>query len=180
MSLLDGFKKFTQPYDDDDEFFDEADESFKAPSLASDAQRKFESTFSSSAAAEPEPEDDEDEEDSAPAEGAGLFGSFKHAKPKMGRPASAGGEQVYVFKPRTVAECGVLANYLSNSHTVLMTMDGISSDEAQRMIDYISGVVFALQGKIYQVSDKTYYVTPPYVTICVVNPGDFSGDQGAF
>lgn len=46
MGLFDELKKLTQPQDDDSDFFEGADESFKpAPAAASSAQLQFESTF---------------------------------------------------------------------------------------------------------------------------------------
>ena len=49
MGLFDELKKLTQPQDDDSDFFEGADESFKpAPAAASSAQLQFESTFGGS------------------------------------------------------------------------------------------------------------------------------------
>lgn len=164
MSFIDGFKKLTQSYDDDDDFFDEADESFKAPSLASEAQKRFENTFSASAAAEPEAEEDDDEQDSV-SEGASLFGSFKRSKSKSGRQAAGGDQQIILFSPKSIDECGGLASYILNARSVVMTLEGVPSDLARRMLDFMSGIAFALQGKITPVSSKTYFVTPQNVDI---------------
>lgn len=182
MSIIDGFKKLAQPYDDDDDFFDEADESFKAPSLASDAQRRFENTFSSSAAAEPEPEDDEEEDEEVEAaEGASLFGSFKRPKAKSGRMSSSGpDQQVFLFSPKSIDECGALASYILNSRSVVMTLEGIPAETGRRMLDFMSGIAFALQGKITPISSKTYFVTPQNVDVGIVGSGAPSGGQDTF
>ena len=181
MSLLDGFKKLAQPYDDDDDFFDEADESFKAPSLASDAQKRFENTFSATASAEPEPEDEEeDEEETDTVEGAGLFGSFKRPKVKSGgRMAPAGAEQqIFMLSPKSMDDCGVLVNYITSCRPVVVTLEGVSAENGQRMLDFISGVSFALQGKITPISSKAYFITPQNVDI--VGSGAFPGGQDTF
>ena len=56
MGLFDELKKLTQPQDDDSDFFEGADESFKpAPAAASSAQLQFESTFGEEPSSNPEP-----------------------------------------------------------------------------------------------------------------------------
>lgn len=165
MSFIDGFKKLAQPYDDDDDFFDEADESFKAPSLASEAQRRFENTFSSSAASEPEAQEEEDDPEESISEGPGLFGGFKRSKPKAGRQSAGGDQQIFLFSPKSIDDCGELANHILSARSVVLTLEGVPSDTARRMLDFMSGIAFALQGKITPVSSKTYFVTPQNVDI---------------
>ena len=83
MGLFDELKKLTQPQDDDSDFFEGADESFKpAPAAASSAQLQFENTFGEEPSSNPEPA-------RRPAktqgEGGSLFGNLgvkKAAKPR--------------------------------------------------------------------------------------------------
>ena len=86
MGLFDELKKLTQPQDDDSDFFEGADESFKpAPAAASSAQLQFENTFGEEPSSNPEPAR---RPAKAQGEGGSLFGNLgvkKAAKPRTGR-----------------------------------------------------------------------------------------------
>ena len=62
-------------------------------------------------------------------------------------------------------EAGELVGYLMQNLTVVMTLEGVQADTARRLLDFMSGIAFALQGKITPVSAKTYFVTPQNVDI---------------
>ena len=59
-----------------------------------------------------------------------------------------------------------------------MTLEGLPGDTARRLLDFISGIAYALQGKITPVSAKTYFVTPQNVDILgAQGDGPVSGGQ---
>lgn len=171
MGFLDTIKKLTQPYEDDDDFYDDANVSAPAAKPASAAQVEFESTFGESNAA-PEPAH-------KPAKAAGeqpsLLSALGVKKPAAARPkpvrreraVSFGGSetQVILFNPRTFDEAGELVSHLQQNRSVLMTLEGLPTDNARRLLDFLSGITFALQGKITPVSAKTYFVTPQNVDL---------------
>ena len=176
MGFMDELKKLTQPYEDDEDFFEGADPSFKPKPKAAEkpsvsaAQRTFESHFSDDT---PLPE--EDPHKPAQSEGGGFGGIFanlgakKAAKPRGNRERTVnfGGRdtQVMLFSPKTFDEAGELVGYMLQNTTVVMTLEGVQTDMARRLLDFMSGIAFALQGKITPVSAKTYFVTPQNVDI---------------
>ena len=179
MGFLDELKKLTQPYEDDDDFFEDAEKPArtvsvrpKASAPASDAGIEFENTFgaqSSSAApaAEPADPDGEDEEMSG-----GLFGNLGKRIKKQGgsvreRTVNFGGResQVILFNPKTFDEAGELVNHLGRNRSLVMTLEGLPTETARRLLDFISGIVFAMHGKITPVSAKTYFVSPENVDL---------------
>lgn len=178
MGFMDELKKLTQPYDDDDDFFDGADKP-RTPAAApapSSAQAEFESTFggdSISSSPRPAPRDrDEDE----PSESAGsLFGNLGGRKPRQAQRerervmnfggGSGGDSQVILFSPKSFDDAKDLVGYLQQRRSVVMTLEGLPTDQARRMLDLCSGIALALQGKITPVSAKTFFVTPINVDI---------------
>jgi len=176
MSFMDELKKLTQPYDDDEDFFEGADESARASAAAvSSAQAEFESTFGEEA-----PAAEEQSVKKAPKTSEGsLLGALSGAltgKKYTPKPAKAplrertvnfgGGEtQVILFNPKTFDEAGELVNHILQGRSVVMTLEGIANDNARRLLDFMSGIAFALQGKITPVSAKTYFVTPQNVDL---------------
>lgn len=176
MGFMDELKKLTQPYDDEDDFFEGADDSFKPQPKAkaepkiknpiSAAQLAFESSFadnSVSPAEDPNPPRQNE---------GGLFGSRGQKKaPKQKAPRQRsmnfGGREtsVILFSPQTFDEAGELVNYMLDGRTVVMTLESVPGETARRLLDFLSGIAFALQGKITPVSAKTYFITPQDVDI---------------
>ena len=172
MGFMDELKKLTQPYDDDDDFFEGASESERSSAAAvSAAQTQFENAFGEESYGAAEPA----ERKSAPKSGeSGLFGGFgarrgqqKPRTPLRERTVNFGGSdtQVILFNPKTFDEAGELVGHLLRSRSVVMTLEGLPTENARRLLDFMSGIAFALQGKITPISAKTYFVTPQNVDI---------------
>ena len=172
MGFMDELRKLTQPYDDDNDFFDGADSSLRDAPPPSAAQREFESVFGNEPTGKPEPE----ERPPVPRESAesSLFGGLgrKQKKPQRERVVDVGGNEtkVILFNPRTFEEAGDLVNHLMANHSLVMTLDGIPTETARRLLDFMSGITFALQGKITPISAKTYFISPENVDLLGAQP----------
>ena len=175
MGFMDELKKLTQPYDDEEDFFEGADDSFKPqPKVKAKAEPKiknpisaaqlaFENNFADSTVSPAE-------DPTAPVkEGAGLFGARaqkKQPRQKPARRANLGRDtSVILFSPQSFDEAGELVSYMQEGRTVVMTLEGVPGETARRLLDFLSGIAFALQGKITPVSAKTYFITPQDVDI---------------
>ena len=179
MGLMDELRKLTQSYDNDD-FYDGAENGLQDQTQASAAQLAFETNFGSEPTGTPEPAAKPKPAKSA-SEG-GLFsglGKKNAAKPRSQRERTVnfGGsdQQVILFSPKTFDEAGELVNYLGIGRSVVMTLEGVPNDSARRLLDFLSGITFALEGKITPISAKTYFVTPQHVD--VLNPGTPAPEQ---
>lgn len=125
----------------------------------------------------PKPQAQPQPQQGAPAEGS-LFGNL--GKPRReGRVNFAGHEaQVILFSPRTFDEAGEIVNHIRSNRSVVMTLEGLPTDTARRLLDFISGIAYALGGRITPVSAKTYFVTPQNVDILGTQPdGPETGGQ---
>ena len=69
--------------------------------------------------------------------------------------------QVALFKPERFGEetCGV-ADELLKMHTVVLNLEDTNKDVSRRIIDFLSGVAYANNGKIKRVATSTYIITP--------------------
>ena len=177
MGFMDGLKKLTQPYDDDEDFFEGADPGFKPQPKAetkpvSAAQMAFENAFADTSGPMPE-EDPRTQRPAQQQEGGGIFGNLGlkkgGGKPRSGRAGTmnVGGRDtsVLLFSPKSFDEAGELVGYLQQELTVVMTLESLPADTARRLLDFLSGIAFALGGKITPVSAKTYFITPQNVDV---------------
>ena len=191
MGFLDELRKLTQPYDDEDDFFEGAETNLRPQAQQpSAAQIQFENAFGEDAGVKIEPEDAPKEEQPKPAQqpaagagnaGGGLFGGFgfkKGAKARRERVVEFGGseQQVILFNPKSFDEAGELVSHLSQGRSVVMTLEGVQTDFARRLLDFLSGITFALHGKITPISAKTYFVTPQNVDVLGAQAGETESD----
>lgn len=174
MGLMNNLKKLTQPYGDEDDFFEGADGAY-APQEASvsSAQMEFESAFAEEPATAPEPAKKASKYSSGT--GAGFFGGHGEARSPAPRQPKARGrnsvssfsadQQVIRFIPKNFDEAGELVNFLEQGRSLIMSLEEIPSETARRLLDFMSGIAFAMNGKINPVSAKTYFITPENVDL---------------
>lgn len=181
MGFMDELKKLTQPYDDEDDFFEGADMARKNEPAVTPAQMAFEDTFAAETEEEPEPA----REPEQPRRGSFLdalgLGKKEPAAQPAARPrpvmrpqrplkertVNFGGSdtQVILFNPKSFEEAGDLVGYLQMGRSLVMTLEGQPTDRARRLLDFISGITFALDGKVTPVAGKTYFITPQNVDL---------------
>ena len=190
MGFLDELRKLTQPYDDEDDFFEGAETNLRPQAQQpSAAQIQFENAFGEDAGAKIEPEEAPKEEQPKPAQqpaaagnaGGGLFSGFgfkRGAKARRERVVEFGGseQQVILFNPKSFDEAGELVSHLSQGRSVVMTLEGVPTDFARRRLDFLSGITLALHGMITPISAKTYFVTPQNVDVLGSQAGEAESD----
>lgn len=84
------------------------------------------------------------------------------------KPSSAGME-VCVIKPTSVEDAREITETLLNNRTVVLNVEGLDVEIAQRIIDFTSGSCFAISGNLQKISNYIFIITPASVDIS----GDF-------
>lgn len=80
-----------------------------------------------------------------------------------------GGMEVCVIKPTTVEDAREITETLLANRTVVLNLEGLDVDIAQRIIDFTSGSCFAISGNLQKISHYIFIITPASVDIS----GDF-------
>ena len=103
-----------------------------------------------------------DEETEEPAEGTSKKNKVVniHATTQL---------KVVLVKPERFEDASTIADHLNNKRTVVLNLESTNKDVARRLIDFLSGVAYAQDGKIRRVASATYIITPFNV--------DLMGDQ---
>ena len=156
MAFLDELKKITRPYDEDDGYFmedEEQDEFSDFPEEGSSASEEYEK----------------------PAPSKGVF-SKRDREPV--RPAAAptverNKTKMVLANPQTFEDAAGIADSLRRKSAVLMNVENASKDVQRRLIDFLSGVAYALDGKIKRVSAQAYILTPASVDLVGESVEDF-------
>ncbi len=73
--------------------------------------------------------------------------------------------KVVLVKPERFENASEIADHLKEKRTVVVNLESTHKDIARRLIDFLSGVAYAGEGKIKKVAANTYIITPYSVDI---------------
>ena len=68
--------------------------------------------------------------------------------------------KVVLVKPERFENASEIADHLREKRTVVLNLESTNKDIARRLLDFLSGVAYAGDGKIKKVSTNTYIITP--------------------
>ena len=81
------------------------------------------------------------------------------------RQGNSSGMEVCVVKPRSLEEAREITDTLLINKTVVLNVEGLDVDTAQRIIDFSSGSCYAIDGNLQKISNYIFIITPPNVDI---------------
>lgn len=88
------------------------------------------------------------------------YGSSSGYGMMNGSVGGYGTKNVVFFYPNSYAEVQQLIDYLKQGESVMLNLENIAGGDAQRMLDFSSGAVYALGGCIQQVAPNIFLLTP--------------------
>ncbi|MBQ8468552.1 MAG: cell division protein SepF [Clostridia bacterium] len=97
-------------------------------------------------------------------ENYGGYGSDYSSSNNMG---GYGSKNVVFFYPKSYEEVQKVIDFLKQGESVMLNLDNISDAEAQRMLDFASGAIYALNGSLQRVSANIFLLTPEGLNIMV-------------
>ena len=143
MGFMDELKKIIHPYDDED--YDNEDD-FEEPK--SDSRSLFEDRQ--------ERRSEERRSDDRRSDDRHNKVVNIHATTQL---------KVVLVKPERFENASEIADHLKEKRTVVLNLESTNKDVARRLIDFLSGVAYAGEGKIKKVAANTYIITPYSVDI---------------
>lgn len=73
--------------------------------------------------------------------------------------------QVVLVKPDRFENASEIADHLRDKRTVVLNLESTKKDVSRRLLDFLSGVAYANEGKIKKVALNTFIITPFNVDI---------------
>ncbi len=142
-------------YDDDDDFDEDEEEYDEKP------KKGFFSRLLGKSDEEDDYDDDEEEEVVRSKEPRREYSSSRITPmSKKGRNM-----EVRVIKPANMEETRVIADTLLANCTVVLNLEGLDVEVAQRVIDFSSGTCYAISGSLQKVSSYIFVLTPHNVGV---------------
>ena len=153
MGFMDELKKLTRPYDDEDEYMDDVEDVQVTEQAWEKPKANPFSNFGAESAAS-----------SAPAQPS------RQSRPKEGRVVSLGSApsgqmQVVLIRPERFETAAEIADHLRSKRPVLVNLETTPKDVTRRLVDFLSGVTYAIDGNIKKIAANTYIMTPPNVNL---------------
>lgn len=161
MGFMDELKKLARPYAEDEDDFDDDFDLDERPraSRASTAARPAPRTAPTSSYDE-------------------VLDDLSHSTTQTSRTASRRTTdskvvnihtttqlQVVLVKPDRFDNVSEIAEHLRSKHAVVLNLEATNKDIARRLVDFLSGCAYALDGKIKKIAISTYIITPYNVDI---------------
>ena len=78
---------------------------------------------------------------------------------------TSNGSKMILLEPRAFSESQQIADHLKKRNTVVINLRRVTSDQAKRIIDFVSGAVYALKGHIEKIGSGIFLCTPNNVNI---------------
>ena len=167
MSFWDEIKNFTKPYNDDedyDDYDDEMDDSFEEEAQPAERAPRF------------------GRREAAPAE-APAFAPAVSATTAFTPAASTGfsGQvvntnkiQLILVRPESFNDAPTIAANMRAKKAVVLNLEGVEKNLARRIVDFLSGCGYALDGSAKKISQATYLFCPYNMEVL----GDLKNLQG--
>ncbi len=145
MSFWDKVKNFAQPYDDDDEYDEyeeEGADGYEEEVAETRPARRRTPIFNFSGS--------DESESPAPAveRSSGFSGSVLNK------------QEVVLFHPTNFNDTSTAADQLRARKAVIVNMENVDKAMARRVVDFLSGCAYALDGKVKKVAQSTYLFCP--------------------
>ena len=81
------------------------------------------------------------------------------------KEADKTGNKMILLEPRAYSESQQIADHLKNRNSVVVNLKRVTSDQAKRIIDFLSGCVYSIGGKMQKIGVGIYLCTPKNVNI---------------
>ena len=149
MSFWDNIKKFAQPYADEDYDDYEDEDTYEEAAEAAPRARRV-SPFDTAAPAAPTYT--APAAPAAPAAPTGFSGQVMNMH--------SGKQEVVLYHAKAFDDAAKAADELRRKKAVILNMENVDKALTRRVVDFLSGSVYALDGSVKKVAQSTYLFCP--------------------
>ena len=141
MSFWDSVKKFTRPYSNDEYEYEEEEEEYEEEVEETTSRSRRTSPFASSS------------EETTTSYSGGFSGQVLGG-------TSSNKQEVVLFHAKTFDDAAKAADELRRRKAVILNMENVDKALTRRVVDFLSGSVYALDGSVKKVAQSTYLFCP--------------------
>lgn len=75
------------------------------------------------------------------------------------------GSKMILLEPRAFSESQQIADYLKKRNTVVVNLKRVTPDQGKRIIDFVSGCLYAIGGSMEKLGDGIFLCTPKNINV---------------
>ena len=98
---------------------------------------------------------------------------YYNDKDSKGKDVDVSNNKMILLEPRAYSESQQIADHLKKRNSVVVNLKRVTSDQAKRIIDFLSGCIYAIGGTMQKVGVGIYLCAPNNVAV----QGKISEDQ---
>jgi len=100
------------------------------------------------------------------------------ARPGQLVPLASGprSQRVVIARPRSFDEVQDIAEHLKNRRPLILNLEDTDKETAQRILNFLSGTIYALNGEMYRIANGVVFFAPQNVETVVDRPDFLSRD----
>ena len=183
MSFWDNVKKFTQPYADDDydDYDDEDQEDYEEEQEEPAPRQSRRAPAFSQSAAQQDPTPDfsapptvSTTSSAASVSGSSSLDSSGFSGQVLSMGSSGSKQEVVLFHAKAFDDAARAADDLRSRKAIILNMENVDKALTRRVVDFLSGCVYAVDGKVKKIAQSTYLFCPHSMDIV----GDLEAFQG--
>ena len=76
-----------------------------------------------------------------------------------------GGAKMILLEPRAYSETQQIADHLKKRNTVVVNLKRVTGDQAKRIMDFLSGTIYAIKGDIQKIGGGIFLCTPNNINV---------------
>ncbi len=122
---------------------------------------------------------DDEEEEYEEKSHSSMFGNRKNSKVVPINPQSSQA-RIVVLKPKCFNNSTAVADELRKRRPVIVDVGALDPDEARRVVDFISGTVYGIDGKMQKITSGIFVATPSQIDIMGEVVKDTDGSEWSF
>ena len=93
-----------------------------------------------------------------------IYTTKKPSKDAL-KQVSGDGSKMILFEPRAYSESQQIADYLKTSNAVIVNLKRVTPDQAKRIVDFLSGTLYAIEGGLQKLGGGIFLCTPSSVPV---------------
>ena len=95
----------------------------------------------------------------------GISDNYYALKPEEALKDNDGNSKMILLEPRAYSESQQIVDHLKNRNTVVVNLKRVTSDQAKRIVDFLSGTIYAINGSIQKIGGGIFLCTPNNVNV---------------
>lgn len=96
---------------------------------------------------------------------AGNGDEYYKLSPEEALDSNERGSKMILLEPRAYSESQQIVDFLKSRNTVVVNLKRVTSDQAKRIVDFLSGTIYAIGGDLQKIGGGIFLCTPNNVNV---------------